>query len=104
MPNVQQQILRPFLQWGFNVYNIHQEGANVLFFTFINPATMDVPAAFQKLGNFFKCFWFKTQGQLKQLYVYLRYENDGKNDYLYACNSQLQPAALVWKELFLLTL
>ena len=28
-----------------------QEGANVLFFTFINPATMDVPAAFQKLGN-----------------------------------------------------
>ena len=34
----------------------------------------------------------------------LKYENDGKNDYLYACNSQLQPAALVWKELFLLTL
>ena len=28
-----------------------QEGANVLFFTFINPATMDVPAAFQKLGQ-----------------------------------------------------
>ena len=28
-----------------------QEGANVLFFTFINPATMDVPAAFQKLGT-----------------------------------------------------
>ena len=28
-----------------------QAGANVLFFTFINPATMDVPAAFQKLGE-----------------------------------------------------
>ena len=103
MSNIYQQVLRPSLQIDLMLSYI-QEGANVLFFTFINPATMDVPAAFQKLGNFFKCFWFKTQGQLKQLYVYLRYENDGKNDYLYACNSQLQPAALVWKELFLLTL
>jgi hypothetical protein len=31
--------------------NYPQEGANVLFFTFINPATMEVPLAFQKLGN-----------------------------------------------------
>ena len=75
-----------YSSYVFIIY-IHQEGANVLFFTFINPATMDVPAAFQKLGNFFKCFWFKTQGQLKQLYVYLRYENDGKNDYLYLLSS-----------------
>ena len=103
MSNIYQQVLRPSLQIDLMLSYI-QEGANVLFFTFINPATMDVPAAFQKLGNIFKCFWFKIQGQLKQLYVYLRYENDGKNDYLYACNSQLQPAALVWKELFLLTL
>ena len=103
MSNIYQQVLRPSLQIVLMLSYI-QEGANVLFFTFINPATMDVPAAFQKLGNFFKCFWFKTQGQLKQFYVYLRYENDGKIDYLYACNSQLQPAALVWKELFLLTL
>jgi hypothetical protein len=28
-----------------------QEGANVLFFTFINPATMEIPLAFQKLGK-----------------------------------------------------
>ena len=81
MSNIYQQVLRPSLQIDLMLSYI-QEGANVLFFTFINPGTMDVPAAFQKLGNFLKCFWFKTQGQLKQLYVYLRYENDGKNDYL----------------------
>ena len=27
-----------------------QTGANVLFFTFINPATMEVPLSYQKLG------------------------------------------------------
>ena len=30
-----------------------QNGANVLFFTFINPATMKVPLAFKKLGKSF---------------------------------------------------
>jgi hypothetical protein len=28
-----------------------QDGANVLFFTFINPSNMEVPRAFQKLGK-----------------------------------------------------
>ena len=42
-----------FNETANNIANmVDQEGANVLFFTFINPATMDVPAAFQKLGNF----------------------------------------------------
>merc|ERR1712130_1050470 len=36
--------------WQPLLHPYQQEGANVLFFTFINPATMDVPAAFQKLA------------------------------------------------------
>ena len=37
--------------WEPRLHPYQQIGANVLFFTFINPATMDVPVAFKKLGN-----------------------------------------------------
>ena len=36
--------------WEPRLHPYQQIGANVLFFTFINPATMDVPVAFKKLG------------------------------------------------------
>lgn len=36
--------------WTPLLHPYQQAGANVLFFTFINPATMDIPAAFQKLA------------------------------------------------------
>jgi len=36
--------------WTPRLYEYQQLGANVLFFTFINPATMEVPLAFQKLA------------------------------------------------------
>ena len=36
--------------WEPRLHPYQQLGANVLFFTFINPATMDVPVAFKKLG------------------------------------------------------
>jgi len=36
--------------WEPLLHPYQQEGANLLFFTFINPATMDVPVAFQKLA------------------------------------------------------
>jgi len=36
--------------WEPQLYPYQQNGANVLFFTFINPATMDVPLAFKKLA------------------------------------------------------
>jgi len=36
--------------WEPKLYEYQQTGANVLFFTFINPETMVVPLAFQKLS------------------------------------------------------
>jgi len=36
--------------WEPELYEYQQEGANVLFFTFIHPTTMAVPPAFQKLA------------------------------------------------------
>jgi len=36
--------------WTPKLYPYQQTGANVLFFTFINPATMEVPKAFAKLA------------------------------------------------------
>jgi len=36
--------------WEPMLYPYQQDGANVLFFTFINPATMEVPVAFRKLA------------------------------------------------------
>ena len=36
--------------WEPLLYPYQQAGSNVLFFTFINPATMEVPVAFRKLG------------------------------------------------------
>ena len=37
--------------WEPKLYKYQQEGANVLFFTFINPETMIVPGSFQKLAK-----------------------------------------------------
>ena len=37
--------------WDPKLYPYQQEGANVLFFTFINPETMAVPESFKKLGK-----------------------------------------------------
>ena len=37
--------------WEPKLYKYQQDGANVLFFTFINPRTMIVPKAFQKLSK-----------------------------------------------------
>jgi len=37
-------------EWEPLLHPYQQAGSNVLFFTFINPSTMDVPAAFQKLA------------------------------------------------------
>lgn len=36
--------------WEPELFPYQQNGANVLFFTFINPATMEVPLAFKKLA------------------------------------------------------
>merc|ERR1719219_2640313 len=36
--------------WEPRLYPYQQEGANVLFFTFINPETMTVPKSFRKLA------------------------------------------------------
>ena len=37
--------------WEPQLWDYQQQAANVLFFTFINPETMEVPPAFQKLGG-----------------------------------------------------
>ena len=37
--------------WEPKLHPYQQFGSNVLFFTFINPETMDVPVAFKKLGK-----------------------------------------------------
>ena len=37
--------------WEPKLYPYQQQGANVLFFTFINPETMAVPESFKKLGK-----------------------------------------------------
>ena len=37
--------------WSPLLYPYQQTGANVLYFTFIDPATMLVPLSFRKLGN-----------------------------------------------------
>merc|ERR1712106_1237761 len=37
--------------WEPLLHPYQQYGSNVLFFTFINPATMDVPLAFRKLAS-----------------------------------------------------
>lgn len=37
-------------QWSPKLYEYQQKGANVLFFTFINPDTMKVPVSFQNLA------------------------------------------------------
>ena len=37
--------------WEPRLYEYQQRGANVLFFTFINPETMRVAEAFKKLGR-----------------------------------------------------
>ncbi len=34
-------------EWDPKLYDYQQEGANALFFTFINPGTMTVPKYFQ---------------------------------------------------------
>lgn len=36
--------------WEPKLFEYQQKGANVLFFTFINPETMEIPLAFQKLS------------------------------------------------------
>ena len=36
--------------WDVKLYPYQQTGANVLFFTFVNPETMKVPKAFEKLA------------------------------------------------------
>jgi len=38
------------VDWEPRLYEYQQLGANVLFFTFINPATMEIPLAFQNLA------------------------------------------------------
>ena len=38
--------------WEPRLYPYQQEGANVLFFTFINPENMKVPESFKKLGQY----------------------------------------------------
>ena len=38
-------------EWEPKLYEWQQKAANVLFFTFIHPVTMDVPPAFQKLAK-----------------------------------------------------
>ena len=46
--------LQPFQSdavWEPRLYEWQQEAANVLFFTFIHPVTMDVPPAFENLAN-----------------------------------------------------
>lgn len=45
--------------WQPKLYDYQQNGANVLFFTFINPADMKVPKAFQNLAA--------TKGSTKSL-------------------------------------
>ncbi len=37
--------------WTPKLYDYQQTGANVLFFTFINPDTMEVPKAFANLAR-----------------------------------------------------
>ncbi len=37
--------------WEPRLYDYQQKGANVLFFTFIHPQTMDIPPAFEKLAK-----------------------------------------------------
>jgi len=37
--------------WSPMLYPYQQEGANVLFFTFINPETMEIPLSFKKLAS-----------------------------------------------------
>ena len=37
--------------WEPKLFQYQQTGANVLFFTFINPETMIVPESFKKLGK-----------------------------------------------------
>ena len=37
--------------WDVKLYPYQQEGANVLFFTFVNPESMKIPKAFEKLGK-----------------------------------------------------
>ena len=37
-------------EWWPSLYEYQQEAANVLFFTYVNPGTMIVPAAFEKLA------------------------------------------------------
>ena len=39
--------------WEPRLHPYQQIGSNVLFFTFINPATMEVPVAFKKLGRLY---------------------------------------------------
>lgn len=36
--------------WEPKLFEYQQKGANVLFFTFVNPETMEIPLAFQKLA------------------------------------------------------
>ena len=37
--------------WEPRLYEYQQKGANVLFFTFIHPQTMEIPPAYQKLAK-----------------------------------------------------
>ena len=39
------------VDWQPELYPYMQTGANVLFFTFIHPTTMEVPPAFQNLAK-----------------------------------------------------
>ena len=45
-------------EWTPELYPYQQQGANVLFFTFINPDTMEVPKSFEKLA--------KTRGSMAE--------------------------------------
>lgn len=38
-------------EWEPKLYSWQQTAANVLFFTFIHPTTMDVPPSFKKLSD-----------------------------------------------------
>ena len=38
-------------EWQPRLHEYQQKGSNVLFFTFINPQTMEVPKAFQNLAQ-----------------------------------------------------
>ena len=73
--------------WEPKLHPYQQLGSNVLFFTFINPSTMDVPVAFKKLGMIhFIMIWISNIQTVKL----------GKRKFYF----QPRPDARTWKEQF----